>query len=265
MNQIRSITSALKTLNGLQNVAQAVPSAIREQDGHYPWLRNEDTPLKVFHPKNPTGAILILYPGASAKGEAHPKMIGLARSIAVNGIQVYIPRIPPLINLILSKSILEWTVHFYRWLKTQPGHENSPINLAGISFGGVIVLKACLDPFLLQQPPKSVIVFGTSYDVKSCMKFMSNGRIDHNGNIIKLMPDPWSVIVLFHNYLNQVDIGYLTNGIHKVLQLMVRDHDDDAQNLLDDLVGVEIVLIKDILNYNMSDDFNRIMDIIFRD
>ena len=202
MNQIRSITSAVKTLNGLKNFERSALPSIHEQDGHYPGLSNEDIPLKIFHPKNPTGAVLILYPGASAKGEAHPKMIALARSIAVNGIQVYIPRIPPLINLILSKSILEWTVHFYRWLKTQPGHENSPINLAGISFGGVIVLKACLDPFLLQQPPKSVIVFGTSYNVKTTMEFMYNGKIDYNGNIIKLMPDPWSVIVLFHNYLN---------------------------------------------------------------
>ena len=265
MNQIRSITSALKTLNGLQNFEQSVPSSIREQDGHYPGLSNEDTPLKIFHPKNPTGAILILYPGASAKGEAHPRMIALARSIAVNGIQVYLPRIPPLINLKLSKSILEWTVHFYQWLKTQPGKENSPINLAGISFGGVIVLKACLEPFLLQQPPKSVIVFGTSYDVKTSMKFMYNGRIDHNGNIIKLTPDPWCVIVLFHNYLNQVDVGYPTNGVQEVLQLIVRDQDDQAQDLIEDLVGEEKVLIKDIIELNMSDEFNRIMDIFFQD
>ena len=107
MNQIRSITSAIKTLNGLQNFEHSVPSSIGEKDDHYPGLSNEDTPLKIFHPKNPTGAILILYPGASAKGEAHPKMIALARSIAVNGIQVYIPRIPPLINLKLSKNILK--------------------------------------------------------------------------------------------------------------------------------------------------------------
>jgi len=75
VNQIRSITSALKTLNGLQNYEHSAPSSVREQDGHYPGLSNEDTPLKIFHPKNQTGAILILYPGASAKGEAHPKMI----------------------------------------------------------------------------------------------------------------------------------------------------------------------------------------------
>ena len=132
MTHIRSIRSALKTLNGLQNYEHSAPSYIRDQDGHYPGLSNEDTPLKIFHPKNPTGAILILYPGASAKGEAHPKMIALARSIAVNGIQVYIPRIPPLINLKLSKSILEWTLHFYQCKKTQPGHKNSPNKLADI-------------------------------------------------------------------------------------------------------------------------------------
>ena len=147
MNRIRSITSAIRTLNGLQNFEQSSIPSVREQDGHYEGLSNEDIPLKIFHPKNPTGAVLILYPGASPKGEAHPKMIALARSMAVNGIQVYIPRIPPLLNLKLSKSILDWTIHFYRWLKNQSGHENSSINLAGLSFGGVIVIKACLDPF----------------------------------------------------------------------------------------------------------------------
>ena len=89
MNQIRSITSAVKTLNGLKIFERSALPSIHEQDGHYPGLSNEDIPLKIFHPKNPTGAVLILYPGASAKGEAHPKMIALARSIAVNGIQVY--------------------------------------------------------------------------------------------------------------------------------------------------------------------------------
>ena len=46
---------------------------------------------------------------------------------------------------------------------------------------------------------------------------------------------------------------------------MVRDQDDQAQDLIDDLVGEEKVLIKDIIELNMSDEFNRIMDIIFRD
>ena len=94
---------------------------------------------------------------------------------------------------------------------------------------------------------------------------MSNGRIDHNGNIIKLTPDPWLVIVFFHNYLNQVDVGYPTNGVQEVLQLMVRDQDDRAQDLIEDLVGEEKVLIKDIIELNVSDESNRIMDIIFQD
>ena len=68
MNQIRSITSAIKTLKGLQNFEQSAIPSVREQDGHYQGLSNEDIPLKIFHPKNPTGAVLILYPGASAKG-----------------------------------------------------------------------------------------------------------------------------------------------------------------------------------------------------
>ena len=109
------------------------------------------------------------------------------------------------------------------------------------------------------------MVFGTSYDVRTSMKFMYNGRINYNGNIIRLKPDPWSVIVLFHNYLNQVDVGYPTNGVQKVLQLMARDQDDQAQDLVEDLVGKEKVLIKDIIELNLSNEFKRIMDKIFRD
>ena len=59
------------------------------------------------------------------------------------------------------------------------------------------------------------------------------------------------IIVLFHNYLNQVDVGYPTSGVQKVLQLMVRDQEDQAQDLIEDLVGEEKVLIKDIIELNM--------------
>ena len=63
MNRIKSIISAIRTLNGLQNFEQSSIPSVREQDGHYEGLSNEDIPLKIFHPKNPTGAVLIFYPG----------------------------------------------------------------------------------------------------------------------------------------------------------------------------------------------------------
>ena len=63
-------------------------------------------------------------------------MITLARSLAGTGIKVLLPRIPPLIDLQLSKEIFLLTVHFYKWV-LKKSENNHPINLAGVSFGGV--------------------------------------------------------------------------------------------------------------------------------
>ena len=103
MNKIHRISSTFKTINGLNKYIDLSPPSIIEKDGFYPGLDNQDTPLKIFQPKRQNGSILILYPGASIKGESHPKMITLAWSLAINGIKVFIPRIPSLINLELSK------------------------------------------------------------------------------------------------------------------------------------------------------------------
>ena len=73
---------------------------------------------------------------------------------------MFLPRIPHLIDLRLSEDILIWTVHFYKWVFNNFGKENNHINLAGISFGGVIVLKSCLDPFLLKNKPDVIINSG---------------------------------------------------------------------------------------------------------
>ena len=158
MNTMYRILSVLKTIYGLSNYENSMPKSVQEKDDFYQGVNNEQTPLKIFQPNNPNGSILIIYNVASAKGENHPKLVTLARSFAVNGVKVFLPRIPHLIDLRLSEDILIWTVHFYKWVFNNFGIENNHINLAGISFGGVIVLKSCLDPFLLKNKPNSVLV-----------------------------------------------------------------------------------------------------------
>ena len=158
MNALNRIQSVSRIIYGLRKYQDSSPSSITEEDSFYPGLNNENIPLKIFSPKTQHRSKLILYPGATVKGEAHPKMITLARSLAGSGIKVLLPRIPPLIDLQLSKEIFLLTVHFYKWVFNN-SENNDPINLAGVSFGGVIVLKACLDPFLIENKPKSILVF----------------------------------------------------------------------------------------------------------
>ena len=116
MNAINRIQSVSKIIYGLRKYQNSSPSSIIEEDSFYPGLNNEDIPLKIFSPKSHHRSTLILYPGATVKGEAHPKMITLARSLAGTGIKVLLPRIPPLIDLQLSTEIFLLTVHFYKWV-----------------------------------------------------------------------------------------------------------------------------------------------------
>ena len=263
MNTIHRISSTFKTINGLNKYIDLSPPSIIEKDGFYPGLDNQETPLKIFQPKRQNGSILILYPGASIKGESHPKMITLARSLAINGVKVFIPRIPSLINLELSKDILLWTVHFYKWIYNNFCEYDNQINIAGVSFGGVIVLKSCLDPFLKKNKPKSVLVFGTSYDAKTTMKFMFDGRITYNNKVINIKPDPWSVIVMLHNYINKIEIGYKTNNIEKALKCYIDEKFEKFDQIVNKLDEPEKKLIKEALDLNVSNELKRVMDLIF--
>ena len=264
MNAINRIQSVSRTIYGLRHYQKSAPSSIIEENSFYPGLNDENIPLKIFSPNIPHRSTLILYPGATVKGEAHPKMITLARSLAVNGIKVFLPRIPPLIDLRLTKEIFLLTVHFYKWVINN-SENNDPINLAGVSFGGVIVLKACLDPFLIKNKPKSILVFGTSYDVGTSMEFMFSGKINHGGKAIDIKPDPWSIIVLFHNYLHQINIGYETTEVAKGISYFINQEDKKLEELISQLKGPEKNLINDIRGLNISDEIKRIMKIILKD
>ena len=264
MNAINRIQSVSKIIYGLRKYQNSSPSSIIEEDSFYPGLNNEDIPLKIFSPKSHHRSTLILYPGATVKGEAHPKMITLARSLAGTGIKVLLPRIPPLIDLQLSKEIFLLTIHFYKWVLKKFENDH-PINLAGVSFGGVIVLKACLDSFLIKNKPKSILVFGTSYDVGTSMEFMFSGKIDDNGRALDIKPDPWSIIVLFHNYLNEINIGYETKEVAKGISYFIHQKNKKLEELIKRLHGPEKHLINDIIELNISDEIKRIMDIILKD
>jgi esterase/lipase len=265
MNTLHRILSVIKTINGLSNQKDLSSSSIVVEDMFYPGLDNQKTPLKIFHPNYPNGSLLILYPGATIKGESHPKMVTLARSLAINGVKVFLPRIPPLIDLKLTEDILLWTVHFYKWVFNNYCENHNQINIAGVSFGGVIVLKSCLDPFLIKNRPKSVLVFGTSFDARTTMEFMFNGKIIYNDKVIKINPDPWSIIVMLHNYLNKVNTGYDTKRIEQALTYYIHEKTKKFDQAFNKLDNIEKNLINDALELNISDELKRVMNLIIND
>ena len=152
--------------------------------------------------------VAILFPGASPTAEDHPKMIMLGQVLAQNGFKVYIPRIPPLKKLDITIINVQWFTHFYRWIidaeKVNPQH----IIMAGISYGGRMMLRMLLEIKDKIPPPKSILTFGTYSDVQSLLHYFLTGNISVKGKQFNIPPNEWGLVVIFQNYLKILETNW---------------------------------------------------------
>ena len=255
-------------LNKYIRVFQMITGLVQENKSHlkklvhsnesYPGLNSENTPMRVFYPKNPINHTLILFPGASPSAEKHPKMNLLAKVFANAGYLVFLPRIPPLKELIISLEIIDWMGHFFQWLQARENVLEDRIVVIGISFGGAMVLKASLRNEFQKHPPKSMLVFGTHYDIETALRFLLAGKLGVNGHERIVQADEWGLIVLFHNYLSRVDVGYDTTTVQKILKLSMKEDSEGIENELENISGREKKLIIQILAGKINEEIERI-------
>lgn len=256
------------TLNKFFRTAKIIPGLVRGENSHlrklvhsnesYPGLNKESTPMRVFYPKDSTEHTVIIYPGASPSAEEHPTMNLLAKVLSNAGYLVFLPRIPPLKKLIISPEIISWMGHFFQWVQTRENVHKNKIIVIGISFGGAMVLKASLRNEFQKHPPKSMLVFGTHYDIETALRFLLVGKLVVNGHERIVQADEWGLIVLFHNYLSGVDVGYDTTTVQKILKLSVKEDSEGIENELENISGREKKLIIQILAGKINEEIERI-------
>ena len=256
------------TLNKFFRTAKIITGLVRGENSHlkklvhsnesYPGLNKESTPMRVFYPKDSTEHTVIIYPGASPSAEEHPTMNLLAKVLSNAGYFVFLPRIPPLKKLIISPEIISWMGHFFQWVQTRENVHKNKIIVIGISFGGAMVLKASLRNEFQKHPPKSMLVFGTHYDIETALRFLLVGKLVVNGHERIVQADEWGLIVLFHNYLSGVDVGYDTTTVQKILKLSVKEDSEGIENELENISGREKKLIIQILAGKINEEIERI-------
>ena len=256
------------TLNNFFRTAKIITGLVRGENLHlkklvhsnesYPGLNKESTPMRVFYPKDSTEHTVIIYPGASPSAEEHPTMNLLAKVLSNAGYFVFLPRIPPLKKLIISPEIISWMGHFFQWVQTRENVHKNKIIVIGISFGGAMVLKASLRNEFQKHPPKSMLVFGTHYDIETALRFLLVGKLVVNGHERIVQADEWGLIVLFHNYLSGVDVGYDTTTVQKILKLSVKEDSEGIENELENISGREKKLIIQILAGKINEEIERI-------
>ena len=262
------------TLNKFFRTAKIITGLVRGENSHlrklvhsnesYPGLNKESTPMRVFYPKNSTEHTVIIYPGASPSAEEHPTMNLLAKVLSNAGYLVFLPRIPPLKKLIISSEIISWMGHFFQWVQTRENVHKDKIIVIGISFGGAMVLKASLRNEFQKHPPKSMLAYGTYFDVETALRFLLTGKLEVNGVERIVQADEWGLIVLFHNYLSRVDVGYDTITTQKILKLCVQEDQEGINTELEKISEKEKELITHILKGEISSEIERIIDLFWK-
>jgi len=249
---------------GLFRYRDKPPVQIEETVLTYTGLNGEPVPARQYQPKQKTIGSMIIYPGASPYAEEHPAMKNLARSLARTGFFVFTPRIPPLKQLhIDEEELLKWMGHIYQWVKNLPNVDPNTISLIGLSFGGALVLQAVLQPEFKNPAPRSLLVYGTYYNLQVALEFLVSGEFLVEGKTVHINPDRWGLVVFLYNYLPRVDVGYSTRRLHALLKYAVQPHVTLQPEDLKSLSPQEQKLAQGLFFSQPATELKRVMECVY--
>ena len=247
-----SITSsyirAIKYIIALVKFKEDKINLIDFKDEIYKGLDGKDVIVRVFYTNKKYAQSIIIFPGASPYAEEHPKMQMLGIILAQNGYKVFIPRIPPLKILDISVVNVEWFICFYQWVLNKYHLESQNITMIGTSYGGGIMLKAYLQFKSFLPIPKILMTHGTYADAESTLRFLLTGEISNNGVQYKMTPHEWGIIVLFQNYLKNLDLDWDTIGVQEAINLQIQEKFEDRDKVISNLPRFQKNIVNSVLS-----------------
>lgn len=256
---IHSHIMAFKYIYKLIRYNENNPLKVKITDEYYKGINGERVELKIFHPNKQRKSTAIIFPGASPFAEEHPGMINLSSIIASLGYKVFIPRIPPLKDLNITDINIEWFAHTYTELLKRKDVNSENIMLTGISFGGSLLLNSILDKRMKSPPPKSLMIYGSAFNMDTGFDFLLTGKIKHNNQIIKIAPNEWGIAVILHNFLSSVDVGFDTTKISEVLKYRMKDDLDKVEQLKQNLNNHDKKFIELVLSADYNDEIKDVV------
>ena len=79
----------------------------------YTGINGNQVPMRIYYSKKKTKKTAIIFLGASPDGEKHKAINYLAKIITKFNYNVFIPRIPPLMQLNISNENVDWITYLY--------------------------------------------------------------------------------------------------------------------------------------------------------
>ena len=201
----------------------------------YTGISGNQVPMRIYYSKKKTKKTVIIFLGASPDGEEHKAINYLAKIIAKFNYNVFIPRIPPLMQLNISNENVDWITYLYELIGSRKDVDSKNITTVGISYGGGMLLKASLSKKMTENPPKSIFLYGSGCNAETILKFITKGEFSNNGKLIKVTPHDWGLTVFFHHFINDIDFGFNRKNIKEVIQLRINNNKEKAYEKLKEL------------------------------
>ena len=208
--------------------------------------------------------VAILFPGASPTAEEHPKMIMLGQVLAQNGFKVYIPRIPPLKKLDITMINVQWFTCFYRWIIDTEKVNPQRIIMAGVSYGGGLMLRMLKEINNKLPFPKSILTIGTYSDAHSLFHYFLTGIISSNGKQFRIPPHEWGLVVIFQNYLKNLQTNWDSSELQKAIQLKIQDNNVECDIQVKKLPDFQKDIFHSIISGKTSPEVKKLAQTILR-
>ena len=226
----------------------------------YTGINAKQVPMRVYYSKKKTKKTAIIFLGASPDGEEHKAINYLAKIIAKFNYNVFIPRIPPLMQLNISNENVDWITYLYELISSRKDVDSKSITALGISYGGGMLLKASLSKKMTENPPKSIFLYGSGCNAETILKFITKGEFDNNGKLTKVIPHDWGLTVFFHHFINDIDFGFDGKNIKEVIQFRINDDKEKAYKILNQLEPNEYKIANSIITGKIIPEVQSMVD-----
>ena len=262
INLLKSYYKSTKYILNLVKFNDKNLNTIKYSDEFYNGLDNSKTPVRVFYASKKECQSVFIFPGASPYAENHPGMIMLANALRNVGYNVYLPRIPNLKNLLIVKENVDWFSFCYKELLKHPKVKGK-VMVVGMSYGGANLLKASFEKTFNENPPLSILSYGTYFSIETALNFFLTGEIDYKGKLYKITPHEWGPIVIFYNFFKTIKTNLNQEKITLLLKNRIEDNDKEVEKIKKQLTNDENELVDKILSGNIDQNVkDMILDMI---
>lgn len=214
------------------------------ENSFFTTTEGEKVPLRIYHPTNlDIAPAIILFPGASPAAEEHEGVNILGKAMASSGVRAFLPRIPALKKVLIQPDSVEHMVNAYMEVSDRKDVDSEKIVGCGVSFGGSLFVKACLDN-RIKGKPASIVSYGSYFDFGDSLEFSITGKCSDGKKDYHLDPHDWGRMVFFYNYLKYVDEPCNMDKVHEYLFDQIINDGENSENLYRSFSGQD----KDFVN-----------------